>query len=206
MMTHPTEDSPRPRVGGKPPPGGAVGGCPRRWRGRSRMSGTLPARPATVPSRGWKPDAGRAASGTARLPARMVTEGRLRSAPLRVPQDTAATGRCECGVLANCSSRQMPDAVPATRGTFQRMAQTQARGCHRSQILRYADRDLARQKPQLRPRTAQPQQAPSADTYPRPRHEWFLTPPRAAHRRDTDVIPTPYRRPTDALSAPEVTP
>ncbi len=33
MTRHQHEDSPRPRVGVKPPPGGAVGGCPGRWPG-----------------------------------------------------------------------------------------------------------------------------------------------------------------------------
>jgi hypothetical protein len=31
MMVIPTQDSPRPRVGVKPPPEGAVGGCPGLW-------------------------------------------------------------------------------------------------------------------------------------------------------------------------------
>ncbi len=33
MSRHRHEDSPRPRVGVKPPPGGAVGGCPGSWPG-----------------------------------------------------------------------------------------------------------------------------------------------------------------------------
>ncbi len=35
MTRLPTQDCPRPRVGVKPPPGGAVGGCPARCATRT---------------------------------------------------------------------------------------------------------------------------------------------------------------------------